>query len=103
MVAKPIHGSRASYDAAQENRSGDITRKDGVNPVRKFDGEWPSRFEKELMEYLSVDPRLGETTMNAFKEPRMTIESFIDMADQFRSPHLWSKTDGVWPLRHQVT
>ncbi len=94
---------RASYDAAQEIRSGDITREDGVSLVRKFDGEWPSRFEKELMEYLSVDPRLGETTMSAFKEPNMTIESFIDMADQFRSPHLWSKTDGVWALRHQVT
>jgi hypothetical protein len=41
---------RATYDAAQEIRSGDITREEGVALVQKFDGEYPDRFEKEIFE-----------------------------------------------------
>lgn len=79
---------RATYDAAQEIRSGDITRDEGVALVRKFDGEWPARFASEINEYLSVpgfDP--------------MTDERWHELARKFRSPHLW---DGD-RLRHVVT
>ena len=69
---------RATYDAAQEIRSGDITREEGVALVRRFDGEWPARFEAELFDYLST-PGLG----------RMTRESFLALAERFKSPHLW--------------
>jgi N-acetyl sugar amidotransferase len=83
---------RATYDAAQEIRSGEITREDGVALVKRFDGEWPARFENELMEYLSVP---------GF--PKMTKESFIAMADRFRPPHLWDKKgDGTWRLKNVV-
>ena len=37
---------RASYDAAQEVRSGDITREE-VALVHKYDGEFPSRWADE--------------------------------------------------------
>lgn len=93
---------RATYDASQEIRSGDITREEGVALVHQFDGEWPARFENELMQYLSVDKRLGEQVRKQFKIPDMNKEAFIEMADQFRSPHLWVKEAGVWKLRHQV-
>ena len=33
------------YDAAQEIRSGEITREEGVALVHRFDGEWLARFE----------------------------------------------------------
>lgn len=69
---------RATYDAAQEIRSGDITREEGVALVHRFDGEWPARFERELMAYLSVDGM----------EP-MTKERFLALAETFKSPHLW--------------
>lgn len=69
---------RATYDAAQEIRSGEIDRDEGVRLVRRFDGEYPERFETELLEYLSV-PGM----------PRLTRESLFDLADKFRSPHLW--------------
>lgn len=82
---------RATYDAAQEIRSGEITREEGVALVRKFDGEWPARFDKEVMEYLSVDGM-----------PPMTKGRFLDLADKFRSPHLWVKHDNQWQLRHTV-
>lgn len=69
---------RATYDAAQEIRSGDITREEGIRLVRRFDGEYPERFEKELLEYLSV-PGM----------PSVTRESLFDLSDKFRSEHLW--------------
>lgn len=78
---------RATYDAAQEIRSGDITRPEGVALIHKFDGEYPERFEREVFEYLSVP---------GF-EP-MTREYFFRLCDKFKSPHLW---DGN-KLRHVV-
>ena len=79
---------RATYDAAQEIRSGDITRDEGVALVHRFDGEWPGRFENELFEYLSV-PQF----------PRMDRAHFLSIAERFKSPHLW---DGD-RLRHVVS
>ncbi len=78
---------RATYDAAQEIRSGDITRAEGVALVHRYDGEWPARFAQEVNEYLSVP---------GF-EP-MTDERWWMLAEKFRSPHLFN--DGL--LRHKV-
>ena len=39
---------RATTDAAQEIRSGDITREEGVLLVNKFDHEYPDRFADEI-------------------------------------------------------
>jgi len=81
---------RATYDAAQEIRSGDITRDEGVALVQRFDGEWPSRFEAELFEYLSPNTPSGMA--------RMDKQNFLALAESFKSPHLW---DGD-KLRHVV-
>jgi hypothetical protein len=93
---------RATYDASQEIRNDDISREEGVALVHRFDGEWPARFEGDLMRYLSVDPRLGEKCLANFKNPVMTKENFQDLADEFRSPHLWTKTSNGWTLKHVV-
>jgi N-acetyl sugar amidotransferase len=93
---------RATYDAAQEIRSGEITREEGVALVKRFDGEWPARFETELMEYLSIPKKEFPVAHEAFAEPIMTKESFLRLADDFRSPHLWTKETGEWKLRHVV-
>ena len=45
---------RATYDAAQEIRSRDITREEGVALVKRFDGEFPERFAEEIFRYLSI-------------------------------------------------
>jgi N-acetyl sugar amidotransferase len=78
---------RATYDAAQEIRSGDITREEGVALVQRFDGEYPERFEREINEYLSVD---------GFAP--MTRERWHILAEKFRPSHLW---DGD-KLRYRV-
>ena len=49
---------RATYDAAQEIRSKDIDRDEGVALVKKFDGELPTRFLNELFEYLSINKKI---------------------------------------------
>lgn len=79
---------RATYDAAQEIRSGDITREEGVSLVRRFDGEYPQRFEEEVLRYLSVPGFVPASR-----------DWLYGLAEKFRSPHLW---DGD-RLRHQVS
>jgi len=94
---------RATYDAAQEIRSGDITREEGVALVHRFDGEYPERFEKEIFEYLSIPEKEYGPVSKEFKNPIMTRETFMELADKFRSPHLWKKNErNKWELRAMV-
>lgn len=93
---------RATYDAAQEIRSGDITREEGVRLVRRFDGEFPERFAEEIFRYLSIPEREFPKASQAFAQPEMTRASFFDLADRFRSPHLWRRNSDGWHLRHTV-
>lgn len=94
---------RASYEAAQDIRSGDIERDEGVALVKKFDGEYPARFEKEIFEYLSIrEKEFGPAIAAKFEHPVMTRESFMALVDEFRSPHLWKYNNGQWTLRHTV-
>jgi len=37
-----------------------------------------------------------------FEQPVMDREYFDNLADSFRSPHLWRWQDGQWKLRHTV-
>lgn len=77
---------RATYDASQEIRNKHITREEGVALVKKFDGEFPDKYFNEIMEYIEMKP-----------------ERFMELCDQFKSPHLWKKDDsGQWKLRHTV-
>ena len=76
---------RATADAAQEIRSGHLTREEGVALVHLYDGEFPQRFFPELLDYL-----------------RLTEEAFWSTIDRFRSPHLWAREGDTWRLRHQV-
>lgn len=77
---------RATYDASQEIRNKHITREEGVALVKKFDGEFPDRYFKEIMEYLEIPE-----------------EQFFETCDRFRSPHLWGRdSNNNWRLRHTV-
>ncbi|WP_346353462.1 N-acetyl sugar amidotransferase [Azotosporobacter soli] len=91
---------RATYDAAQEIRNQEITREEGVALVKKFDGEFPERFADEIFSYLSINPKEFPTAYQMFEQPIMDRDYFMNLADQFRSPHLWKKENGVWNLRH---
>ena len=77
---------RATYDASQEIRNKHLTRDEGKSLVQKFDGEFPDKYFNEIMEYLEIDPEYFRN----------------ELADKFRSPHLWAKVNGEWKLRHTV-
>lgn len=76
---------RATYDASQEIRNHHITREEGQALVKKFDGEFPDKYFNEVMDYIDIKP-----------------EHFHELADKFRSPHLWVKKNNEWKLRHTV-
>ena len=92
---------RASYEAAQEIRSGDISRDEGVALVRRFDHEFPERFSEEIFRYLSIPESEYPIASKMFESPIMDREYFHLLADSFRSPHLWIYEDG-WRLRNPL-
>ena len=93
---------RASYDAAQEIRSGDIDRDEGVALVKRFDHEFPERFADEIFRYLSIPANEFPEANKMFEEPIMDRDYFTRLTDTFRSPHLWKWQDDKWQLRHAV-
>ena len=62
-----------------------INREEGVALVNKYDGEFPSKYFKEFLKYLDLEE-----------------DEFFDIADRFRSPHLWEKIHNKWILKHKV-
>jgi N-acetyl sugar amidotransferase len=94
---------RASYDASQEIRSGDINREEGVALVHRFDGEWPERFAQQIFDYLSLPPAVFPIAAAQFGQPVVTREHFMRLAEQFRSPHLWKRENGTWQRRYIVS
>jgi N-acetyl sugar amidotransferase len=93
---------RATYDAAQEIRSRDITRDEGVALVKRFDEEFPARFEDEIYEYLSINEKEFPKAYKMFEHPEMDKEYFQTLCDNFRSPHIWKNENGQWKLRQTV-
>lgn len=93
---------RASYDAAQEIRSGDIDREEGVALVKRYDGEFPERFAEEIFRYLTIGEKEFPVASRAFAHPVMDRAYYFELADRFRSPHLWKQEGSQWLLRHTV-
>ncbi|MDR1470967.1 MAG: N-acetyl sugar amidotransferase [Synergistaceae bacterium] len=91
---------RCTYDASQEIRNREITRDEAVLLTKKFDGEYPLRFEKEIFEYLSLPEKQFPIASKMFEQPVMDREYFLHLADRFRSPHIWRRVGGLWRLRH---
>ena len=77
---------RASYDASQEVRNMHLTREEAVVLVNKYDGEFPTRYFDDVMDYLGLDH-----------------DEFSELSEKFRSPHLWKKNINGWQLRNKLT
>ena len=94
---------RATYDASQEVRSGDLIREEGVALVNKYDGEFPERWSEEIFEYLSLPADIFPVASKHFEQPIFDRNYYNLLADNFRSPHLWKYSDSEgWQLRHLV-
>jgi len=73
---------RAMMDSAQEIRNGHLNKKEGLALIEKYDGEYPSRYEKEFYDYIS-----------------MNKDEFLDLCDKFRPKHIWKKKSNRWELK----
>jgi len=93
---------RASYDASQEIRSGEINREEGVALVNKFDHEYPERFIDELFQYLSIPEDEFPVASKMFEKSTMNRDYFEVLTNQFRSPHLWYFENKKWHLRSTI-
>ena len=76
---------RATYDASQEIRNHHIEREEAVALVRRYDQEFPRKYFPEFLDYINMEEA-----------------EFFEIADSFRSPHLWKKTPEGWKLRFVV-
>lgn len=77
---------RATADACHQIRDGVISRKEAVSLVKKYDHEYPQRYESEFLDYVSVN--------------RVRLHQIID---KFRRPLIWKKEKNLWKLRYQVS
>ncbi len=93
---------RATYDSAQEIRNKEINREEGIALVKKFDGEFPERFSKEIFDYLSINKKKFPKAYKNFEQPIMDLKYFNLLSDKFRSPHIWKFCKNKWKLRKTV-
>lgn len=93
---------RATYDASQEVRSGDIERDEALALIKRYDGEYPERFADEIFKYLSINADEFPQASKMFELPEMTREYFEALCNKFRSPHLWQLNNGEWSLRKRA-
>jgi len=77
---------RCTYDSAQEARNDKISREEAAYLVGKYDDEFPQKYFREFLEYIDTSE-----------------EEFWEIVDKHRSPHIWTKIDDEWKLRHTVT
>ena len=76
---------RATSDAAHEIREGHITREEGVQLVRKYDGEFPEKHFQLFLEYCD-----------------MSQSEFHEIVDSWRAKHVWEKKGNDWKLKNQA-
>ena len=77
---------RATYDASKDIRNHHITREEGVALIGRFDGEFPHKYFREILEYMDI-----------------TEDYFWELINNARSPHLWEKVNAEWVLKHRVS
>jgi len=93
---------RATYEACMEIRNKDISREEAIYLVKRYDGEFPTRFADEIFKYLSIPAEQYPQASTQFEQPNIDRDYFENLTDRFRSPHLWFRDNGVWKLRHTV-
>ena len=74
---------RATWDASQEIRTNIITRDEGIALVKKYDHEYPKKYLKDILEYLSISE-----------------ETFWNIIDRHRNREIFTKdSSGNWKFK----
>ena len=73
---------RAVRDASRMIQNKQLSRAEGLELVKKYDNEFPSKYFKDMLDYLSL-----------------TEYEFYKIIDKHRNPEIWKKENGKWCLR----
>lgn len=76
---------RAWSDACIEIRTGRMSRDEGIEYVKKYDGIFPDIYLQDYLDYFEI-----------------TEEEFWKIIDSFRSPDIWEKVNGEWQLKFEI-
>ncbi len=77
---------RCVRDAARHIQNGHINREKGFEYIKKYDGEFPSRWLDEVLEYLDMD-----------------AHEFFKIIDKHRNPEIWKYENDAWRLRFPIS
>ncbi len=76
---------RCRLDTSQEIRNGHITKEEGINLCKKFEGEFPRRYAQDCFDFMGY-----------------TYEEANKIIDKFRPSHLWKKKKNIWKRKQQI-
>lgn len=76
---------RATSDSAHEIRDKKLTREEGIQLVKKYDGEAPKKYLDVFLKYCGI-----------------TLEEYTELIDSWRSDHIWKQVDGNWHLKYPI-
>ena len=76
---------RCVRDACRMIQNGQMTREQGLELARKYDGEFPAEHLNEVLEYLN-----------------MTKKELLEIIDKHRNSEIWEKENEKWVLRHPL-
>lgn len=76
---------RTTSDSAHEIRDGKITREEGIQLIKKYDGEFPKKYYDTFLEYIGISE-----------------DEFNDFIDAWRSEHIWTKENKEWILKYPI-
>ena len=74
---------RSARMASRLIQNGHMTREQGLELVRRYDGEFPRTYLPKVLEYLD-----------------MTEPELVEIVDRHRNPEIWEQKDGEWQLKH---
>ena len=69
-------------DSAQEIRNQHITKDEGQALIRRYEGEYPERYEREFLEFIGL-----------------SRNEFLDLCDEFPH-HIMENENEEWALRY---
>ena len=76
---------RCTQDVCIDIRTGDITKEEGLDKIKKYDEEYPEMYEERYLEYY-----------------QMTREEFHAVIDKWANKDLLEKKNGVWVKKYKT-
>jgi N-acetyl sugar amidotransferase len=76
---------RATRDSCRMIQNNQMTRKEAIKMARKFDGEEPKIYFKEVLNYLDINE-----------------EKYFEIIEKHRNSEIWKKDKNYWKLKFKI-